>query len=54
LVEATPLYRAVDLIRATTTGSWNWLQLVDVAYLLALLAVGLTIAGRRMGKLLCK
>lgn len=54
VVEATPLYRSVDLIRATTTGSWSWLQLADVAYLLALLTAGLTIAGRRMGKLLCK
>jgi lipooligosaccharide transport system permease protein len=54
LVEATPLYRSVDLIRATTTGSWSWLQLADVAYLVVLLAVGLAVAGRRMGKLLCK
>jgi lipooligosaccharide transport system permease protein len=54
LVEATPLYRSVDLIRSTATGSWSWVQLADVAYLMVLLAVGLTIAGRRMGKLLCK
>jgi lipooligosaccharide transport system permease protein len=54
LIEATPLYRSVDLIRSTTTGSWSWLQLADVAYLLGLLAVCLTIAGRRMEKLLCK
>ena len=54
LVEATPLYRSVDLIRSTTTGSWSWLQLLDVAYLLALFALGLTIAGRRMTQLLCK
>ncbi|GAA2517839.1 ABC transporter permease [Winogradskya humida] len=54
LVEATPLYRAVDLIRALTTGSAGWFQLLDIAYLLAALALGLTIAGRRMGKLLLK
>ena len=54
VVEVTPLYRSVDLVRGVTTGSWNWIQLVDVAYLLALFALGLAVAGRRMGKLLCK
>jgi lipooligosaccharide transport system permease protein len=54
LVEVTPLYRSVDLIRGISTGSVGWLQVLDVLYLLALLAVGLLIAGRRMGKLLCK
>jgi lipooligosaccharide transport system permease protein len=54
LVEVTPLYRSVDLIRGVTTGLWSWVQLVDVAYLLALFALGLAVAGRRMGKLLCK
>jgi lipooligosaccharide transport system permease protein len=54
VVEATPLYRAVDLIRAITTGAVGWLQALDVLYLLALFALGLMIAGRRMGKLLCR
>jgi lipooligosaccharide transport system permease protein len=54
VVEVTPLYRSVDLVRGVTTGSWSWIQLVDVAYLLALFALGLAVAGRRMGKLLCK
>ncbi|MDT5044035.1 MAG: lipooligosaccharide transport system permease protein [Actinoplanes sp.] len=54
VVEATPLYRSVDLVRATTTGAWNWLQLADVLYLLALFAVSLAVAGRRMGRLLCQ
>ncbi|GGQ79818.1 transport permease protein [Couchioplanes caeruleus subsp. azureus] len=54
LVEVTPLYRSVDLIRAITTGAVGWLQLVDVAYLLVLLGLGLAVAGRRMEKLLCK
>lgn len=53
-VEVTPLYRAVDLIRGTTTGAWSWLQLLDVLYLVAVFALGLAIAGRRMGRLLCK
>ena len=54
IVELTPLYRSVDLIRSITTGSQGWLQLVDVLYLLVLFALGLAVAGRRMGKLLCK
>jgi lipooligosaccharide transport system permease protein len=54
VVELTPLYRSVDLIRTITLGGWGWLQVVDVAYLLALFAVGVAVAGRRMGKLLCK
>ena len=54
LVEVTPLYRSVDLIRGISTGSVGWVQTLDVLYLLALLAVGLLIAGLRMGKLLCK
>jgi len=54
LVEVTPLYRSVHLIRAITTDSLGWQQTVDVLYLLALMVLGLTVAGRRMGKLLCK
>jgi lipooligosaccharide transport system permease protein len=54
LVEFSPLYRSVDLIRGITTDSWSWVQLLDVAYLVALLVLGLTVAGRRMGSLLCK
>jgi lipooligosaccharide transport system permease protein len=53
-VEVTPLYRAVDLIRGICTGSVGWIQLVDVAYLSLLLVVGLAVAGRRVGTLLCK
>lgn len=52
-VEFTPLYRAVDLIRGICTQQVGWLQAVDVAYLLAMLAIGLVVAGRRMGRLLC-
>jgi lipooligosaccharide transport system permease protein len=54
LVEVSPLYRAVDLVRALSTGTTGWLQLLDVAYLVALTAVGLTVAGRRMARQLCK
>jgi lipooligosaccharide transport system permease protein len=53
LIEATPLYRSVDLIRGLSTGTAGWSQLIDVIYLLAMLAIGLTVAGRRMSRLLC-
>jgi lipooligosaccharide transport system permease protein len=54
IVQVTPLYQAVELIRGLTTGSLRWGLLVHVGYLAALAAVGLTVAGRRMGKLLLK
>jgi lipooligosaccharide transport system permease protein len=54
VVEVTPLYRSVDLIRGVTTGSWGWLQVADVLYLIVLFAGGLVVAGRRMTALLCK
>jgi lipooligosaccharide transport system permease protein len=53
-VELTPLYHAVELVRALTIGAYGWGILWHVAYLVAVAAAGLTIAGRRMGKLLCK
>ena len=54
IVEVTPLYRSVDLIRGLSVGSVGWSQVLDIVYLLALMVLGLTVAGRRMGKLLCK
>jgi lipooligosaccharide transport system permease protein len=54
VVEVTPLYRSVDLIRGITTGAWDRLQLVDVVYLVVLFGVGLTVASRRMERLLCE
>jgi lipooligosaccharide transport system permease protein len=54
VVEVTPLYRAVDLIRAITTGGVGWIQLVDVLYLLVMLVAGLVVGSRRMGRLLCR
>jgi lipooligosaccharide transport system permease protein len=54
LVEVTPLYRSVDLVRGISTGAAGWSQAADVLYLVALFATGLAIAGRRMTKLLCK
>jgi lipooligosaccharide transport system permease protein len=54
VVEVTPLYRSVHLIRGITTGTLGWSQLVDLGYLVAVAALGLTVAGRRMERLLCR
>lgn len=53
-VEITPLYRGVHLIRGLTTGAIEPMLLVDVAYLLILGTIGLSITSRRLGKLLLK
>jgi lipooligosaccharide transport system permease protein len=52
LVEATPLYHAVALIRGLTTGSPHLGLVGNAAYLVAMTAVGLLVAGRRMERLL--
>ncbi|MGW4461565.1 ABC transporter permease [Micromonospora sp. NPDC004704] len=54
IVEASPLYRAVDLVRGITTGTGGWLRMVDVLYLVAATLVGLLVASRRMGRMLYK
>jgi lipooligosaccharide transport system permease protein len=50
----TPLYHGVELIRGLTTGSPGIALLGHAAYLIALAAVGLWVAGRRMSRTLCK
>jgi lipooligosaccharide transport system permease protein len=52
VVQATPLYHGVDLLRSLTTGTVGLGQLVNVAYLAALGLVGTLIASRRVEKLL--
>jgi lipooligosaccharide transport system permease protein len=52
VIQATPLYHGVELLRSLTTGSVGWYQLFDVAYLAALGLVGMLIVGRRVEKLL--
>jgi lipooligosaccharide transport system permease protein len=54
LVEVTPLYRSVDLVRGITLGGPGWDQLINVAYLIGMATIGLRVAGRRMGRLLCR
>jgi lipooligosaccharide transport system permease protein len=52
VVEATPLYRGVTLTRELTTGAVSLDALVSVVYLLAVGALGLAVASRRLDKLL--
>ena len=52
VIQATPLYHGVELIRSLTTGTVGWYQLFDVAYLAALGLVGTWIVGRRIERLL--
>ena len=54
LVQLTPLYHGVDLIRGLTTGAVSPALLVHVAYLAAMGVIGLAISSRRLGKLLLK
>lgn len=53
LVEMSPLYQSVTLIRAISLGAVSWPQLGNVAYLLAATVLGLTLAARRVGRKLC-
>ncbi|MCZ7436023.1 ABC transporter permease [Micromonospora sp. WMMC241] len=52
LVELTPLYRSVHLIRGVCVGGSGWSWLLDVAYLVALTGGMLALASRRMARLL--
>jgi lipooligosaccharide transport system permease protein len=54
IIELTPLYHGVELLRGLTTGSPSWVMLIHVAYLAALALAGLALSGRRMGKILCR
>jgi lipooligosaccharide transport system permease protein len=52
VVQLTPLYHGVQLVRAITLAQPSWGLLWDVAYLVVLSAVGLAVASRRMRHLL--
>jgi lipooligosaccharide transport system permease protein len=52
IVECTPLYRAVVLVRELTTGSLSWASGVSVVYLVVLALLGLAVVGRRLDRLL--
>ena len=52
VVEFTPLYRGVVLVRELTTGVLTWGSVVSVGYLVAMGVLGLVVVGRRLDKLL--
>jgi lipooligosaccharide transport system permease protein len=54
VVELTPLYRGVHLIRGLTTGAVDGMLLVDVAYLTILGLIGVMVVSRRLQHLLLK
>jgi lipooligosaccharide transport system permease protein len=54
IVEVTPLYRGIHLIRGLTTGTADWTVLIDIGYLLVLGLIGLAITSRRLGRLLLR
>ncbi len=52
IVQLSPLYQGVDLIRALTIGALSPVLLVHIAYLLVLGFAGLFVVSRRLDKLL--
>jgi lipooligosaccharide transport system permease protein len=54
VVRFSPLYHAVELLRALNLGTVGWGQLVNVAVLVFLGAGGLVLAQRRIGRLLLR
>ena len=54
VIQLTPLYHGVDLIRSLTTGAIGPNLLVDVVYLAGLAALGVTIAAMRLRRRLLK
>ncbi len=54
VVQLTPLYHGVDLLRGLTTGVVGVPQLVDVAYLAGMAVLGLAVVSRRLEHLLLR
>ena len=54
MVQLTPLYHGVDLLRSLTTGMIGPSVLLDLLYLLVLGAASLAIAATRLQRLLLK
>ena len=52
VVEATPLYRGVVLIRELTTGALTWGSAFSAVYLVAMGLSGLVLVGKRLDRLL--
>jgi lipooligosaccharide transport system permease protein len=54
LVELSPLYRGVDLVRGLTTGAIGLNLVIDAIYLALMGGVFVYIASRRLGTMLIK
>ena len=54
LIQVTPLYHAVELVRGLAIGAVSWGLLVHVAYLLVMVIGGLLFAARRLERTLCQ
>lgn len=52
LVQLSPLYHGVALIRSLNLGVWEWSMLGHVTYLAAMALAGLTVASKRIERLL--
>ena len=52
LLQLSPLYHGVVLVRAANDGIWSWALVVHVAFLVAMAAAGLLVAARRLERLL--
>jgi lipooligosaccharide transport system permease protein len=54
IVQFSPLYRGVDLVRGLTTGVVGWNLVIDALYLFAMGAIFVFVASRRLGRMLIK
>jgi lipooligosaccharide transport system permease protein len=52
VIELTPMYRAVALVRELSTGAPGWASLGSVAYLLVMAVIGVAIASRRLDRVM--
>jgi lipooligosaccharide transport system permease protein len=54
VVQLTPLYHGVTLVRGLTLGTVGWPHLLSVGYLVVLGGLGVTLASRRIGRRLLR
>jgi lipooligosaccharide transport system permease protein len=54
VVQLTPLYQGVDMLRSLVVGHLDWSLLVHVVYLAVMGTIGLMVVARRLDKLLLK
>lgn len=52
VVQLSPLYHGVALVRMASFGDWSWTALVHVAVLVALAVIGMVVSSRRLRTML--